>query len=63
MEIIQDDSISPKLIKLWKISTKMRFWLQQEKMRNAVEIEKKIPMEDVPLTDEEKLGLTQEQIN
>lgn len=61
-EIISDDALSPKLVKLWTISTKMRFWLQTVKRLQADEIEKKVPMNEVPLTDEEKFGLSKEEV-
>jgi len=62
LEIVQEDQIAPKLIKLWTLSTKMRFWLQQVKKLNADEIEKRFPMKDVNLTDEDKLLLSAEEI-
>ncbi len=56
-EIIQEDVAYPKLIKLWKNATEMRTWLSQEKKRIAADVELKIPMQEVQLTDEEKFGL------
>lgn len=48
---------------MWESATKMRAWLGQEKNIIAAEAEKKFPMKELLLTDEEKHGLSEEQIN
>ena len=63
VKILQTNKASSKLSKLWESATRMRAWLGNEKNVLAAEAEKKFPMQELHLTDEEKQGLTEEQIN